>query len=92
MKYSNIVDQLFEYPNIFVIEISNIRIRISSIRLKIFEYSNIRHALVLLHWTIKEFGAIFIQYQSGGEKTKTWASLVTYFPRIEKYSNIACGP
>ena len=41
IEYSNIVDQLFEYLIIFVIEISNIRIRISSIRLKIFEYSNI---------------------------------------------------
>ena len=41
---------------------------------------------------IKEFGAIFFQNHSGREKTKTWASLVTYFPSIEKYSKIACGP
>ena len=31
IKYSNIVDQLFEYPNIFVVEMFNIHIRISSI-------------------------------------------------------------
>jgi len=35
---------------------------------------------------ISEFGAIFFQNHSRREKSKSWASLGTYFPIIEKYS------
>ena len=61
------------------------------------EFKNIRATDGrVIYWTrrkkIKEFSANFFQNQSGREKTKMWASLFTYFPRIEKYSKNACGP
>ena len=63
IKYSNIVDQLSKYPNIFVGKNFIIRIRISSILLKIFEYIRIfvTHCVC---WLLSQMGNLIFRNQN----------------------------